>query len=639
MAIFMTKLFDDEYEMVTDFELLDTDTMKTIVVSKEKLYSVLSTGKLRVENLRVDGNRLYGYPYKLDRYYTVSSDGYTVKNGSYKLIIGKDTKNNLYCVYDVINGKAKLLDEASLLDENTYRVWAGFGRNREEFHISNASLKEIESNSDFKKYTVKGKFIEIKNEKAEEFDKFKEKAKLVGCDYLNITKINGETVASLNNNTSLSEASDIIIPEGVTAILDHTFKNIKIRQMIIPSTVRFIGECALESARIEELVINIDGNMGTLGGRHVRVGNCYVGTLKISNNSGAIPSNLFRAITVGKIDLSEGIKSLGSSNTIWIKDNDLSNLNLEEIGGGSKLILNGKNTFKFPKNIKRIEEGAILNATTPLDTVELPESLEYLGRRCIDASISKLVINHPIKMEKEAFSDANVTHLVINADLKEIPDRAFNRGSIEKLELNGRIDIIGDKAFRGSRVCKSNGEEYNVKMKYMPKKILGGGFTGLNFGTLLINDKNNNYSEGAFDECNIDRLFIDYTELPYNNILNKCRIGSLVIKTDGIVSKEILGESDVWSIKLMGVIPVIKEDAFRGSMLRQVIIEDGLRKIESRAFMGTKIQKINLPSTIQEIEYCAFGFIDTLKEVIINNDIDINDNILLGSSKAKIIRK
>ncbi|WP_181695836.1 leucine-rich repeat domain-containing protein [Metamycoplasma hominis] len=56
--------------------------------------------------------------------------------------------------------------------------------------------------------------------------------------------------------------------------------------------------------------------------------------------------------------------------------------------------------------------------------------------------------------------------------------------------------------------------------------------------------------------------------------------------------------------------------------LKEVILNEGLEKIDSGAFYNTNIKSITIPGSIKEIGEDAFSWCTNLKEVILNEGLE-----------------
>lgn len=168
--------------------------------------------------------------------------------------------------------------------------------------------------------------------------------------------------------------------------------------------------------------------------------------------------------------------------------------------------------------------------------------------------------------------------------------------SLKKIYMTDGVEKIGDSAFTG---CKS------LESIFIPKTVraIGNGvFTGCN-----------NLSDIQISKDN--RIFSEK-----NNCINNNDTKTLIyaINKDFSIPDDIL---------------CIAEDAFYGCEIDSLVIPEGVKEIEERAFTYSKFAEIKLPDTLKIIGNYAFENCSKLKSVYIPKSVNyIGNNIFHGCS-------
>ena len=168
--------------------------------------------------------------------------------------------------------------------------------------------------------------------------------------------------------------------------------------------------------------------------------------------------------------------------------------------------------------------------------------------------------------------------------------------SLKKIYMTDGVEKIGDSAFTG---CKS------LESIFIPKTVraIGNGvFTGCNnLSDIQISKDNRIFSEKNNCIINNDTKTLIYA-----------------INKDFSIPDDIL---------------CIAEDAFYGCEIDSLVIPEGVKEIEERAFTYSKFAEIKLPDTLKIIGNYAFENCSKLKSVYIPKSVNyIGNNIFHGCS-------
>ncbi|MEX1816136.1 leucine-rich repeat protein [Metamycoplasma hominis] len=298
------------------------------------------------------------------------------------------------------------------------------------------------------------------------------------------------------------------------------------------------------------------------------------------------------------------------------KEEDSSNLNKK-----FKLELTESNTWKITKFI-----GNDSKVTIPREYQG--KNITEIGNRAFfNSVIQSVTIAGSVKeIGESAFSGCrNIKEVFLNEGLEKIGAGAFNYTRIESINIPGSVKEIGGYAFSDCtnlrEVILNEGLEKigalafydtNIESITIPgsvKEIDEGALSIWNIRSILINPNNKNF------EIN-DNFFIDKN--------NKKILAYLDKKTTKVTIPSSVKEIGEWAFS----------DC---KYLKEVILNEGLEKIDSGAFQDTNIESIFIPGSVKEIGESAFSGCWYLKEVIYKGDAsNINRWLNIGIDKTKI---
>ena len=189
--------------------------------------------------------------------------------------------------------------------------------------------------------------------------------------------------------------------------------------------------------------------------------------------------------------------------------------------------------------------------------------------------------SNPLYYAKNMYCNGvNLENLVINSEIKNIPDKAFeNFTNLKTLVIGDQVESIGKDAFRG---CNN--------------------LTSVSFGNGLIT-----IGDGAFRDC-------------IN--LKSVALGDSV--TD-IGSEAFRDCYNITELKLGKNLKEIGNRAFRYcSRLSKVTISEGTEWIGDEAFLGcSKLKELNLPNSLSTIGKAAFSMCFSLENLELNDGVRV----------------
>ena len=606
MNVYMVAVIANSSISTYGFRLIDINSEEVMEVTKEQLYAAAIHGKIKVINLRIGGNGIHGSKYPLDQYETYRRDGELL--GGYihaydryrKVIVGVNPEDRVI-KYITSEGNPEILGYNEFWKDIQYSIHLNnniiednpninrqnmlkriIGMN-ERPRIANYKINETYENIDM--IIEKNNYPIMSGELPEEIVKYNKKAKLLGARNIRVIADGEDIVATLDPNLQDGTGIDLIFPSSVTTLMDRGFRLGNYRNVVIDKSIKVLGKHTFRGARIENLIINIDG---IIEGRTDKYGDyetygdpfalAKIENIEIITDGRGIPKHLLYDAEIGNIKLPDNVKEMTAQSMGSILGHSIFDTKLEKIGANG-LITKDRSTLKFPNTLREIGHSAIgsyyMDPIIEADYI-IPEHIKIMNSEYLLQKYSKVIVNHQMK------------------------------------EL---------------RVHKVDRVELNV----LPEKILRESLWASNLDTLMIN-KPTLINTWAIQRCAINKLYVD-TSLIYDaeeedgnrlmyesdindGILVRCNIGMYVIQNNLERIGKGLSPGKVHSLKLMGDTMIVGEEAFEENEIKQLILSDKLRVIENRAFYSNKIKKLTIPSSVELIEEGSFAFNDMAELII-----------------------
>lgn len=270
---------------------------------------------------------------------------------------------------------------------------------------------------------------------------------------------------------------DLVLPEKIRRIEEAAFINnskLKISELTIPASVKFIGISAFENCKLSKLILNegleeigdaafaknnlrevvLPNSLKILAPGAFKQNGMGVGTnfhtVKLFTKDGKNPnnfvSNVFQVINP-KDDEEDLNKPFNEKDFV-----------LEE--GGLKLSAIGKKKIKVNKELIipdsilgiKVEKIAGLSFMSKnLRKISLPEGLKEIGESAfIYNSIEELSLPDEIKVIRNSsfFENAKLKELKLPKKLEKIEANAFMNSSLSRVELPDTIKLIENNAFK-----------------------------------------------------------------------------------------------------------------------------------------------------------------------------------------------
>lgn len=332
--------------------------------------------------------------------------------------------------------------------------------------------------------------------------------------------------------------------------------------------------------------------------------------------------------------------------------------NLKKIGSDSFGECRSLINISLPNSLKHIGDGAfrytpITNIVIPenvdsiggqafygcqnLMEVTLPTSLQYLGGRCFESCALKRIdlSNTMIKsIEPACFENCeSLEEVILPEDLYSIRWEAFNRCSqLAKFNVPEGVELIEERAFDGTKwlsnqpsavyinniFYKYKGTNSSVVIKEGTKSI-----SPCAFGSNYLGQENKYIKSVTIPEgITVIPYFCFYGCSSLSDIKFPSTIAYFSIPDNGGGNSALEGTK--W-LENQPDGPVYINDVLyicKGNQNGTIDIKDGTKVITAFAFLDQKyVENINLPQTIEIIDYSAFYRCISLTEITIPKSV------------------
>ena len=211
-----------------------------------------------------------------------------------------------------------------------------------------------------------------------------------------------------------------------------------------------------------------------------------------------------------------------------------------------------------------------------------------------------------IKIGDSAFSGEGLENIKLSSNLKEIDRNAFKQCRIAKINLPNKITSIGDRAFMENNLTTitlpeslekvgqyafSNNKIEKLDIKDGVREIGSGAFANNQIASLDIPKSVTNLGGGAFTQNNLEKIIYDRTST---------------------------GDEDRTTI-----------NSYAGRNAGDIIIDNGVKKIEQSAFSYVGLVSIELPETIECIQRNGLTG-ESLEKLVVSSNINNESNYWMG---------
>lgn len=468
-----------------------------------------------------------------------------------------------------------------------------------------------------------------------------------------------------------SNIEKVIIPSSVESIDEYTFKNAtNLKEVVLSEGLKRIGLYAFDGTPLEK--INIPSSLIEISSNAIQ-STVWAKATMANNNGFLIINNILCGYNVSDeiIKIPDGVKRI-NNDIFYGKEK------IKEVIVPSSVILIGENNFSKCGILK---------------SVNIDNENVQIGQGCFEKdndvtiSIAGKVVNKD-DINKSTFGFDKSTGTITSY-----------KGNSTILEIPSQIDGVSVSAIEASTEMKQKGygilgDNLTVKKINIPgtvKTIKSGAFkNSINVNKVQFSSGTNSIENFAFEGCskldevrglifisdvakeafkdtiwqktdNIETSNSDFvfdkstgTISAYNG---NSRIVTIPAEIDGVAVKKLSpldAEGMIHSLNMFsykngeniekiiipGTVETIDKYTFGGCLnLKEVVLQEGVKKIGENAFYGTPLEKVNIPSSLIEVGMDAFGFTPWEKSSFDDKGFLIINNILCGYSKQDEIIK
>ena len=472
----------------------------------------------------------------------------------------------------------------------------------------------------------------------------------------------------LNNHvfSGCTALSSIVIPGKVESIGNQAFYNASsLKSVIIPAAVTFMDNYAFYNASgLESIVFENNSMLETLGNQVFKgCASLKSVDLSVAADLNTIGNNLFEeCASLESVKLNDTlITELGAGTfknltaltsvtlpeTLEIIGNEafagasalesvVIPANVATIGTSAFENCTGLKTVTFEEGSKVVSLGTatsandnIFKGTTALETVILPQTLEFIGGHVFENSgVQKIYQNNGIEevslpsalttIGEYAFANCDgLTEAVIYGNTGYVGGYAFyDCNELAALTLSEGVSYIGSLAFGYCEKLEA------VALPETITKLEGNPFAGcVGLLSFTLHEANTAYKF-------IDNILYDWTAytLVFNPVSNPAKTLNLPDSVYEIAPGAFVG-SKIETLSLPGKITVIPDYAFASCQaLKTVRLSNSVTSIGNYAFEGcTQLNNVIVPKSVNTIGNYAFANCTAL-DTFVFEDKDTTDS-------------
>lgn len=240
-----------------------------------------------------------------------------------------------------------------------------------------------------------------------------------------------------------------------------------------------------------------------------------------------------------------------------------------------------------------------------LKTCALPDNVTSFGTEAFYGTTSLKEFTFPAKLAitsatsgTYAFRYSGITKAELPAGVTVIPNYFFaNCDNLTSISFAGKLTTFGQDAFYSTTLN-------NFTIPETVTTIGQEAFNNTGLTEVVIGKNVTSIGVGAFAWCPVDEFQVDtanatYTTNAIGAIINKATNEIVMMPTNytGDENGEFVVTSDM----------KIARQAFHGSHVKKIIIEDGLSEIGQYMFFNTAAEEIVIPDTVETIGSYAFA--------------------------------
>ncbi len=282
-------------------------------------------------------------------------------------------------------------------------------------------------------------------------------------------------------------AKDIVIPDNVTIMFEACMGSTDIDSVVIPSTVKAMGEFVFSHSKVKKVVFQEGSEIEELPGgtfsscknlKEVQLPkslkiigkgefqNSGIKSIEIPDGVTIIEGGAFSGSALTKVVFPDSLEEINS--TAFYECKQLKNLrfpkNLKKIGDKAFVLCDKLTSIELPESTTDISQYAFY-LCSGLKTVKIKGNIKELPKGIFGGCVSLTSITYPDSVEKigdSAFSDTGFKTLPISKNIKTIGASAFINNTVTSVKIPDSVETIEAYAFYNSS---------DLKTVYLPKSV------------------------------------------------------------------------------------------------------------------------------------------------------------------------
>lgn len=455
-----------------------------------------------------------------------------------------------------------------------------------------------------------------------------------------------------------------------------------LEEITIPANVTTIGEQAFARCKNLSSVTIETTKLGKNGCENGIFADCSISNVTFPEGITYMPDRLFNSagfVEGAKITIPGSVKEIGSGAFSYARN--LSEIIFEEDNvtkiGERAFFSTGIKKIELPSKIQAISP-FMLNSCPNLEEITIPSNVKEIGEWAFfnSTALSKVTIETTKiaknKCGESIFKRCNIETVILPEGMKCIPDMMFYGAGFAqgaKVTIPASVTEIGKNAFQlaenlsevvfaGDKVSAIGAQafaESGITAIEIPKKVTvikENTFTDCeNLKKITIPSKVTKLGKEAFKGCyGLEEVIIETTKIGKkgcgDDLFKNCNISSVSLPSDmkyvpaklfqnaGFADETSItipanvteigagafsGARYIEEINFAGdKVSVIGEDAFSGTLIKEIKIPENLKKISARMFKGcVQLDNVVIPEKVTSIDSEAFFGCSWLDHVIL----------------------
>ena len=423
----------------------------------------------------------------------------------------------------------------------------------------------------------------------------------------------------------------IIFPKGKEIITkaDVPANLTSLKEVVLPPSVKEIGEDAFEYSRLEKINlenVEIIGDCAFYKCRNLKeaklssakeVGDCAFN--KCENlkevelpSVKEIGSTVFEDSGLEKIRL-ENVEKIGDYAFCWCE-------HLKEIVFPPSMKEIGKEAFEYSglekinlENVEKVGIGAFSKCEN-LKEATL-SSVKEIGIGAFENSgLEKISLENVEKIGDDTFNRCENLKEVTLSSVKEIGNSAFDRcESLKEIVLPLSVKEIGEGAFEHSgleKISLENVEKIRKSTFYMCKNLKEVGLSSVK-----------EIGVSAFEDSGLEKINLENVEIIGDCAFCECEnLKEVTLSSVKEIGEDAFGRSGLEKVNLKNV-EKIGNYAFGGSNLKEIVLPPSVKEIGEGTFRGSGLEKISLKN-VEKIGDYAFDK-SGIKKIVIPDGVEV----------------